>query len=307
MDVKSTVKRDYIYVDDAASLVCVCERLRYSTWLAIDTEFERVSTYYPELCLLQIANGTEVVIIDPLAIDDLEPLFALLYDNAITKVFHSARQDLELFFHLKGKVPLPLFDTQLAAPLLDYDATMGYANLVKAMLGVELSKSQTRTNWKRRPLKEKQLRYAADDVIYLGRIYEIMFEKLAASGQLESLGQQLAALARPEVYVPDPADQWVKIREAKRFSGTNLSVLQQLTSWREETARSENLPRKWVLPDRAIIDMARLLPTDADALAEVKSVTTEARQKYGPALLSRIVEAQRMPPRPVPAARITPV
>ncbi|NIP48470.1 MAG: ribonuclease D [Gammaproteobacteria bacterium] len=291
---------DFQLIDDSENLLRVCEDLRQFSWLAVDTEFERTNTYYAELCLLQLASPDSTVLIDPIRINNLEPVFALLFDESIIKVFHSARQDLEIFYHLKGQVPVPLFDTQLAAPLLGYDESIGYANLVQAMLGVELGKSQTRTNWKQRPLRRKQLEYAAEDVIYLAKIYELMRDKLAGHISEKVLDQQHEALTRDEVYAPDPAGLWIKIRAAKSFSGNNLSVLQQLSTWREETARRENRPRKWILSDRAIIDIARALPEDIDSLSDIKSVDNKTREAYGEMLLSRIKTGIEQPPLAFP-------
>ena len=146
-----------LYIDRPAALAECCARLRNATWLALDTEFIREKTYYPQLCLIQVATEEEIACIDPLALPELDPLLDLLYDPAITKVFHAAYQDLEIFFHLRGAVPAPVFDTQLAATVLGYGEQIGYAALVKAVLGVELDKSQTRTDWSRRPLDGAQL------------------------------------------------------------------------------------------------------------------------------------------------------
>lgn len=280
------------YIDTQAHLEQVCRQFKTVQWLAVDTEFERTRTYYPELCLLQVASDDVTAVIDPIMIPDPAPLFAILYDPAITKVFHAARQDLELFFNLKGRVPVPVFDTQLVAPMLGYDASSGYANLVKALLGVELTKSQTRTDWKRRPLIADQLRYAADDVIYLGEMYLVMQEKLDAADK-SRLDAAHAMLADPLQYQPDPGSMWRRIRDAKRFSGDKLSVLQQLAAWREITARRENRPRKWVLPDAAIIDMARLLPADEAELANIKSVNENVIKKYGRELFDLIARARQ--------------
>jgi ribonuclease D len=138
----------FTFIDDEIALTELCEQLSNSTWLAVDTEFERVSTYYPELCLVQVSNGTLHAVIDPLAIDNLESLYDLLYQESIIKVLHSAHQDLELFFHIKDAVPIPLFDTQIAAPLFEYDQGIGYGNLVKEVLDIELDKGHARTDWK---------------------------------------------------------------------------------------------------------------------------------------------------------------
>ena len=279
---------DFLYIDKESDLAHICAKHSDSTWLAIDTEFERESTYYPELCLLQIASRDMVTIIDPLTLKDTRPLFNLLYKESITKVFHSARQDLEIFFHLKGSVPVPLFDTQIAAAKLGYDNGIGYANLVEKMLGVVLNKKYTRTDWKRRPLRPEQLRYAADDVIYLGKIYQQLVEKLVQTGQLAAFNNEVYKLTDASLYVPDPQTMWLKIKDAKRFNGNQLAVLQDLAAWRETTARSENLPRKWLLADHAIIDMARLLPVTKDDLASIKDVDAQVLQRHGQTLLKLI-------------------
>ncbi len=279
---------DFLYIDNGAALTHLCNQLNGSAWLAIDTEFERESTYYPDLCLLQIANREVVAIIDPLAIDDLHPVFDLLYNTSITKVFHSARQDLEIFFHLQGRVPVSLFDTQIAAGKLGYDNGIGYANLVEKMLGVILDKSHTRTNWKRRPLKPEQLRYAADDVIYLGQMYEQMLGKLVNPDRLTALQAEFNKLTDPQLYLPAPETMWQKIHEARKFNGTGLAALQALAAWREITARIENQPRKWVLADQVLIDIARNLPVNEQELANIKGINKLLLKRHGPALLAII-------------------
>src|SRR3990172_5624793 len=206
------MNKDLIFIDSDSALTQICGQLQGCPWLAVDTEFERVNTYYPELCLLQIAGNGMTVVIDTLAIANLKPLYAVLYDPSILKVFHAARQDLEIFFHSKGEVPVPFFDTQIAAAVLGHDKHMGYANLIREILGVELAKTQTRTNWKRRPLSQSQIKYAADDVIYLAQVYEVILAKLTASGQLFLLDEELNALTKPELYRPEPENMWLKIR-----------------------------------------------------------------------------------------------
>jgi len=282
------MNKDLIYIDSAAALNNLCRQLQGCSWLAVDTEFERVNTYYPELCLLQLANRDITAVIDPLASISLEPLYALLYDPAITKVLHSARQDFELLFHLKGELPLPLFDTQIAAGLLGYDSQTGYASLVSELTGVELTKTQTRTNWKQRPLSRSQLLYAADDVIYLGQIYEILVARLQESGKVDLMEQACTALNNPELYEPDPDQMWQKIKEARRLNGQPLDVLKRLAAWRELTARKENQPRKWILPDIALLEMAREMPVDMDALSRINGINDRALQQYGMELLGII-------------------
>ncbi|MEX2352787.1 MAG: ribonuclease D [Gammaproteobacteria bacterium] len=283
------MNKDLIFIDNAPALKDLCERLQGCNWLAVDTEFERVNTYYPELCLLQLANHDVTAVIDPLAGVNPEPLYALLYDPAIIKVFHAARQDFELFYHLKDAVPLPLFDTQIAAELLGYDSQMGYANLVRELTGKELAKTQTRTNWKRRPLSRSQLLYAADDVIYLGQIYELLTDRLQASGKMGLLDQACGALNNPELYEPDPHRMWRKIREARRMNGRPLEILKQLAAWREITAREENQPRKWILPDHTLLELARQMPSDSEGLAQIKGINDRILQQYG----ARLIEITR--------------
>ena len=287
------MNKDLVFIDSGPDLDRLCRQLHGCAWLAVDTEFERTNTYYPELCLLQVVGNGITAVIDPLAIPDLEPLYGVLYDPTITKVFHAARQDFEIFFHIKGELPVPLFDTQIAASLLGYDKQTSYANLVRDILGVELDKSQTRTNWKRRPLSRNQLNYAADDVIYLGQVYELLLARLTESGQLSLLDEESKALARPELYQPDPENMWLKIREARRLTGNILAVLQQLASWREITARAENRPRQWVLHDNTLVAMARLLPASRDDLSRIKGVNERVLKRHGDTLLDIIGAARQ--------------
>lgn len=287
------MNNDMIFVDNEPALRELCVKLQACPWLAVDTEFERINTYYPELCLLQVAGEELTAAIDPLAIKDLGPLYEVLYDPAIIKIFHAARQDLELFYQTRGGLPGPIFDTQVAAALLGYDQQTGYASLVKEMLEKELPKSQTRTNWKRRPLSGGQLRYAADDVIYLGRIYQVLLSRLVEADKLELLELECLKLASPALYEPDPADMWRKIRAAKRLPAKVLEVVKQLAAWREITARLENQPRKWILPDNTLIEMARLLPADQEELSGIVGMNKALVERHGPALL-KIIEACRI-------------
>ncbi len=278
----------FTLINNEKSLSQACVQFSRSTWVAVDTEFERVSTYYPKLCLVQISNGINTAIIDPLAINELEPLFELLYQQSITKVLHSAHQDLEIFFNIKGFVPTPLFDTQLVAPVLGYAKGIGYGNLIKEALGIELDKGHARTDWKQRPLTEKQLRYAADDVIYLGKVYEVFLEKLNDVENLTSLNEHFINLAKPETYKPDPENMWKKIFAARKLNGKNLVVVKQLAAWREITARKQNKPRKWILPDYVLIDIAKQLPENKPDLLQIDKVSEKMVKRHGDTLLEII-------------------
>lgn len=291
---------NFLVIDQPSALVDFCDRIKAAPWLAVDTEFEREKTYYPEICLLQVATRDLAAVIDPIAISDLGPILDLIYDPGIIKVFHSARQDLEIFYNMKGSVPAPLFDTQVAAPLLGHPEQAGYATLVKAFEGVELSKSHTRTDWKRRPLKPGQLRYAVDDVIYLARIYEKIIDKLTQMNRLNWLDKDFKAMTDPSIYAPETDQVWIRIRSANRLKGKKLSVLQALAKWREETARLDNCPRNWLMRDDAIIDIANQLPEQKRDLFAIKGLHDRVASQYGSALLQIIADAQHLEPQPLP-------
>ncbi len=290
---------EYQLVETEVSLIEICNQFKGSSWLAVDTEFEREKTYYPELCLVQVATPDRVAVIDPLALDNLQALFDLLYDSSITKVFHAARQDLEIFYHLQKAIPQPLFDTQIAAPLLGYNEQTGYANLVNLMLGVALSKAHTRTDWKRRPLQQAQLQYAADDVIYLGQVYSSLLRQLQQHGRLGWLAEDFAALSDANLYEPDPETVWKKNRGAKKLKGKQLSVMQQLAAWRERRARTENLPRNWLIRDEVIVDLAQLQPQSKSDLSRLKGLSERLIHRHGEEILKIVKTAAQQDPVPL--------
>ena len=235
----------YSYIETPADLSALCEQLKRSDWLTLDTEFIREETYYPQLCLIQVATDDVVACIDPLAIDDLSPLMEVFYDPAITKVLHSARQDLEIFQNLRGRPPENIFDTQIAATLLGQGDQIGYGNLAKAMLGVELDKAHSRTDWAKRPLSPEQLDYAADDVRYLRDIYKQQIQQLQEMGRLQWLDEDFAQLSNPALYEPPIADAWKRLKGLNRLKGVQLAIVRELAQWREELAKERNLPRRW--------------------------------------------------------------
>src|SRR5215469_11566836 len=198
----------YLYVDTPQALESLCARLRGQPWIAVDTEFMRERTYYPELCLVQVATDEVVACVDPLALPSLEPLLKLLLDERMVKVLHAARQDLEIFFHLSGKVPQPVFDTQVAARFLGLPDQVGYGAAVQSLLGITLDKSHARTDWARRPLPPAALDYAADDVRHLRELYHRMQAELAARGRADWAGPELKALVDEKLYRPNPEGAW---------------------------------------------------------------------------------------------------
>jgi ribonuclease D len=299
------------YIDTPAALLEICAQLRGVPWLTLDTEFLREKTYYPRLCLLQLATPDLVTCIDPLALKDLGPLFEVIYQEQTTKVLHAARQDMEIFYHLRGALPAPVFDTQIAALLLGFPDQIGYGNLVKEMLGVELDKLHSRTDWSRRPLSQAQIRYAAEDVFYLAQVYRRLTEKLAALGRLDWLSEDFERLTRVELYENEPAHAWLKVRGVNRLKGPALAVLQALAAWRETRARELNRPRGWLLRDDDLVEIARHQPATATALGAIRGVHERFIEKHGARLLELIAKARREAPKPLPSTgrpvRLTPV
>lgn len=290
------------YIDTAAGLGALCARLAADDWFALDTEFLREKTYYPKLCLVQIATPLTVAVIDPLALDDLGPLLALLADPRITKVMHSCRQDMEIFYHLAGRAPAPVFDTQVAAPLLGHADQIGYANLVKDITGVALDKLHTRADWSVRPLTEAQIRYAADDVIYLVDIYRHIVGQLQSLGRLDWLAEDFRMLSEAALYDAPPASAWLRIKAASRLKGASLAVLQALAQWREETARRKDRPRGWLLRDDALIDIARHKPVTQEALQAIRGLSEGFLNRSAGELLELIRQASERRPLPFPAS-----
>ncbi len=288
------------YIDTPDALESFCAHLREVDWFALDTEFLREKTYYPKLCLLQIATRTEVACIDPLALPDLQPLLEILANPAITKVMHSGRQDMEIFYHLAGVPPAPVFDTQIAAPLLGYADQIGYANLVREVLGVTLDKLHTRADWSVRPLTGDQLRYAADDVIYLVDVYLKLRERLEQHGRLTWLEEDFRQLASAELYESPPHLAWLKVKGANRLKGAALSNLQALAAWREERAQDKDLPRGWLMKDDVMIDLARHRPESLQALGAIRGLGERLISRNGHELLALIAQAAERKPEPFP-------
>jgi len=224
------------FINDHESLKTIANEFSKSDFLAVDTEFFRQTTYYPVLALIQICDGQQIAIIDPLAIDDLSPLMTVLYDENICKVFHSARQDMEIFYYLNQSIPQSLFDTQLSAALLGYGEQIGYAALVQQLLQVTLDKSQTRTNWLHRPLTEKQIKYAANDVRYLAQIYPILEKRLVKLGRLEWLNKDFQFLSQESTYIPEQDTLWKKVKGVNKLKRQQLAILQKLAALREQLA-----------------------------------------------------------------------
>lgn len=284
------------YIDTPEKLAQLCEQISQQPWIALDTEFLREKTYYPVFCLLQIATPEWVACVDPLVLKDLTPLFETIYNPGIIKIFHACRQDLEIFYQIVGKVPEPIFDTQIAAPLLGIQENPGYAMLVSTFLNINLSKAHTRTDWTIRPLSAEQLEYAADDVIYLCKIYEIMRDKLVALGRFDWLTEDFKLLNNPELYQIPPEKAWLKVKGKNKLTGRQLSIIQAVTQWREQTAQKEDKPRSWLLRDEMLLELAKLQPTTPTELAAVRGMNEKTVQRYGKVISQLISEAKQRQP-----------
>lgn len=291
---------EHLYIDTTEALVELCAKLRTRPFIAIDTEFLRERTYRPELCLVQVKHDEILACIDTIAIDNMDALVELLMDESVVKVFHAASQDLEIFYLMCKAVPKPIFDTQIAAPLMGYGEQIGYGNLVKEHLGIELAKTHTRADWTRRPLPANQIAYALDDVIYLERLYVDMFKQLNELNRMEWLKPEFAEWENPEKYDQPAGERWKKIRNIQRFKGGALAIIQELAKWREIKARELNQPRNWLLKDDILLTLAQQRPDSNDELGHIRSLDKKTRDRFGKELLAIIEHGRDAIPDPLP-------
>ncbi|MEE7504675.1 ribonuclease D [Methylobacterium mesophilicum] len=262
---------DLITTTDA--LRQICTRLAEQPFVTVDTEFMRETTYYPKLCLIQMAapDGTGVLV-DPLAPGiDLEPFIALMADERTVKVFHSARQDLEIIWLIGGILPHPFFDTQVAAMVCGYGDSVSYEQLVNDVAKAKIDKSSRFTDWSRRPLSEAQLTYALSDVTHLVKIYEVLVGELLRTDRGAWLDEEMAVLTSPETYRADPAQAWRRLSGRMR-KPREIAVLMEVAAWRETEAQTRNVPRGRVLKDEAVIDIASAAPRSAEALGRLRTI-----------------------------------
>ena len=294
---------DPVLVTTTPDLVALCARLRQEPWITIDTEFMRERTYYPELCVVQLASGTDVAIVDAQAPGiDLAALGALLADTGVMKVFHAARQDVEIFLEMFGAVPKPLFDTQIAAMVAGFGDQVGYDALVQALTGGTIDKAHRFSDWSARPLSPSQVAYAAADVTHLRTVYERLQVQLAKDGRAEWVAQEMAALDEPGTYRADPETMWERLRP-KTSNRRMLGLLRATAAWREREAQRVNIPRQRLLKDESLLEIAATAPTTAEALARVRGITRGfAENRSGLGLLAALQEAAALPEDALPAA-----
>ncbi len=282
------------YIDTDADLLRFCQPLSNEKWIALDTEFIREKTYYPELSLIQIAGSNDIACIDPYKINDFSPLIELLDDYNIVKIFHSPSQDLELFAHVFKSVPQNIFDTQLAASLLGIGNQIGYADLVNKLCKVQLDKKHTRTDWSRRPLSESELDYALDDVRYLGQIYNTLTEKLIATDRLNWLSQDFKLMSNIEHYQTQWTSLWKKLKGSQKLKGNELHYADQLCQWREKQAQQKNLPKRWVIKDEDVVDLARLKPTELANFKAIRTLNERFIKQHGNTIINILKDADNI-------------
>src|SRR3984957_14303182 len=265
-----------------------CQRLRGQPFVAVDTEFMRETTYWPKLCLIQAAAPGIEAVIDPLSDDlDLAPFLDVMRDTSIEKVFHAARQDVEIFHNL-GAIPEPLFDTQIAGMAAGVGEQVAYDALARKILKVELDKSHRFTDWSRRPLSDAQLSYAIADVTHLAELYPILRARLEKAGRLSWVTEEMAAMGDPALYDVDPENAWRRLKPRKH-SAKYLAVFRAVAAWRERTAQQRDQPRGRILKDEAIDELAAPAPTNAEGLNRLRSVPKGfAGSRYGPELMEAI-------------------
>ncbi len=284
-------------ITDNAALVALCKRMAKADFIAIDTEFMRENSYWPELCLFQISDGKEAAAIDPKAPGlDLKPLLDLLVDNEdVLKVFHAGGQDLEIIFNLTGKTPHPLFDTQIASMALSQGEQIGYSNLVDGWLGIHLDKGARFTDWARRPLDKRQIDYAIGDVTHLAEIFPRMLDELRRTGRGDWLDQEMERLADPSNYSVDPSQAWKRVRISSRKPEV-LGRLKAIAAWREIEARDKNLPRGRIVKDETLADIASHPPRAQEDLGKVRGLSASWKSNdIGARLIAAIQGASPLP------------
>jgi ribonuclease D len=290
-----------IPITDSAELKEFCRRHSRVPYVTVDTEFLRDKTYWPILCLIQVAGPEEAVVIDPMAKDiDLGPLDKLMANPKVLKVFHAARQDLEIFFHRTGSVPAPIFDTQVAAMVCGFGDQVGYETIVNTLVGAALDKMSRFADWSRRPLTQKQLEYALADVVHLRPVYDELARRLEESGRAEWLEEEMATLTDPETYRLDPELAWRRLKSRggnKRF----FAVLKEIAAWREREAQKRDIPRNRIMRDDSLLDIAAHAPQNEETLGRTRGLSKGfAEGKMGEGVLEAIKRGLKLPDDQIP-------
>ena len=288
-------------ITETNKLAEACKRFSRDTFLAIDTEFMRERTYYPQLCLIQIAGKDEAVTVDALATEiNLDPILDLMANHKIIKVFHACRQDMEIFFNLNRRIPFPVFDTQIGAMVCGYGESVGYDKLVRQITGVQIDKSSRFTDWSHRPLSKQQLNYALSDVTHLRTVYESLLNQLEKNGRINWLNEEFQNVLNPKTY-DIPLDQIWKRLKIKNGRPKFLILVRELCAFREKEAQNRNIPRNRVIRDDILLDIAARSPRSSVDLAKVRSLSAQfAEGRLGKSILRVVAEASNIPESDAP-------
>lgn len=293
-------------ITTTSDLAAACERLAGCGFVCIDTEFMRETTFWPDLCLIQMAGGEEEIVVDTLAPGlELAPFFELMADSRVLKVFHAARQDIEIIHYLAGIIPYPIFDTQVAAMVCGFGEQVGYDTLARKVTGAKIDKAFRFADWSKRPLGERQLEYALADVTHLRQIYEELHHKLTESGRARWLDEEMANLTNPETYRLDPLSAWQRLKP-RSSDRRYLAVLREVAAWREHEAQRRDVPRNRILRDEQIQDIAARRPQSAEQLAQTRGLGRDfARGRAGAGVLKAVERALSRPgdQQPVPTPK----
>jgi ribonuclease D len=283
-----------VYISTSDELSAFCERIGKERVIAVDTEFLRERTYYPKLCLVQVGTASEIGAIDPILIKDLSPLASIFADERVTKVFHACGQDLEVILDGMGVACTSVFDTQVAAAFLGMRQQVSYASLVEAYAGVRLPKAESLTDWSRRPLDPEQLTYAEDDVRYLPAIYESMIEQLVEKDRLSWVQPEIAEVCDPSHMHRDPRMAYLRLKRSSSLTRRQLAIAREVCAWREKTAASHDIPRKWVLSDEVVVEVCKRAPRTRDRLRKIRG-TDQLAEKDVRDLLEMVQVGEGVP------------
>jgi len=291
-------------INDNSALAAHCQQWLTLPYVAIDTEFVRTETYFPIAGLIQVGDGRHAYLIDPLQITDWSALVQVLEEPSVVKVLHACSEDLEVFQHLCGALPAPLFDTQIAAAYLGMDFSMSYSRLVSSLLGIDLPKEQTRSDWLQRPLTPQQLQYAVDDTLHLAQIYELMAPRIEAAGLTGWLLEDTAELVANARQLPEPEQAYRRIKQAWRLTPAELAILQKLCDWRERASRQRDVARNRLLREAVLCPLVQRQPETLSQLSRLEDLHPRTVRQDGETILELIRQGREMPeeqwPEPLP-------
>jgi len=295
------MEKTVVYVTDNDALKTLVDRLRLSPAVGIDTEFMRERTYFARLCLIQLATDDVSAIVDPLVVDDLSPLCELMRDESVVKVLHAGGQDLEIFYRVCGHAAAPVFDTQVAATLAGFPQQVGYGALVHEMFSVKLDKGDSYTDWAKRPLTDTQVDYALNDVRYLPEMFRRLTTQLAEGGRSEWLAADFERLADPATYEIVPEEQWRRVKRVSSLNRRQLAVAREVAAWREREAMRRDVPKRWVIGDESVVEIARRMPKTAGELREIRGVSDKVGKGAAAGLVAAVAAGVAVPDEELPS------